>query len=285
MSNCAAIIARNAARLPQKTALVCEQRSLTYAQLEDESGRLAHGLNNLGLGRGAILPILLRRGCNGAVALLACWKAGLAACVLDMSYPAERLADIRRQCGTDAVLDENLFARLLDSETAEPAGRLPEPAPHDLALAVFTSGSTGRPKGVLLPHRTLSLAVKNARGWIREDDVMLSTASQSFIAMMFDLVSPLAVGGTVNIASDAVRKDVNMAAEHIRRQHISVAFMAPQMAAPFLEIADGALRLLFIGSERVRRLFSSRTTIVNSYGASETGGLLASFQVLSLIHI
>lgn len=279
MSNCAAMISRAAARLPQKTALVCEQRSLTYAQLEDESGRLAHGLKRLGLGQGAILPILLRRGCNGAVALLACWKAGLAACVLDMSYPAERLADIRRQCGTDAVLDENLFARLLDSETAEPAGRLPEPAPHDLALAVFTSGSTGRPKGVLLPHRTLSLAVKNARGWIREDDVMLSTASQSFIAMMFDLVSPLAVGGTVNIASDAVRKDVNMAAEHIRRQHISVAFMAPQMAAPFLEIADGALRLLFIGSERVRRLFSSRTTIVNSYGASETGGLLASFQV------
>lgn len=279
MSNCAAMISRVAARLPRKTALVCEQRSLTYAQLDGESSRLACGLAALCPGQDAILPILLRRGCNGAVALLACWKAGLTACVLDMSYPAERLADIRRQCGTDILLDGNLFDRLLDANASASSRPLPEQTPDAPALAVFTSGSTGRPKGVLLPHRALNMAVGGMTGWIREDDIMLSTASQSFIAVMLDLISPLVAGATVDIASDVIRKDVNMIAEHVRQRNVNVAFMAPQLAAPFLQIADGALRLLFTGSERVRRLFSARTVIVNTYGASETCGPFASFQI------
>lgn len=274
MSNCAAMISATAAKLPQKTALVCEQESLTYAELENNSSRLAHGLRGLGLEQDAILPILLGRGCNGAVALLACWKAGITACVLDMAYPEHRQADIRQQCGTDMLLDAGLLQNLLESMTL-PAVQLPEPELDSPALAVFTSGSTGRPKGVLLPHRALNLSVGGLRVWLREDDVMLSTASQSFIAVMLDLIAPLTVGATVNIASDAVRKDVNLAAEQIRKNGIGVAFMAPQMAAPYLEIADGDLRVLFTGSERVRRIFSQRTTVVNTYGASETCGPVA----------
>lgn len=273
------MISCTAAKFPEKTALVCEQRSLTYAELENESTRLAHTLRGLGLQQNAILPILLKRGCNGAVALLACWKAGLTACILDMTYPAQRLSDIREQCGTDLLLDASLFCELPDAETVLTSSSLQAPAPHDPALAVFTSGSTGHPKGVLLPHRALNLSVQGISAWLREDDIMLSTASQSFIAIMLDLVAPLAMGATVYIASDAVRKDVNLAAELIRGQSISVAFMAPQMAAPYLNIADGDLRLLFTGSERVRHIFSKRTTIINTYGASETCGPVASFQI------
>lgn len=279
MGNCAATISRTAMKLPEKTALVCEQRSLTYAELEGESTRLAHALIGLDLQPDTILPIRMQRGCNVAVALLASWKAGLTACVLDMTYPEQRQAAILEQCGTDLCLDANLYRKLLDNETVLPFSRLPEPAPFAPALAVFTSGSTGQPKGVLLPHHALNLAVQGITAWLREDDIMLSTASQSFIAIMLDLISPLVLGATVNIASDAVRKDVNLAAEHIKKHKISVAFMAPQMAAPFLDIADGALRLLFTGSERVRRIFSERTAIINTYGASETCGPVAAFQI------
>lgn len=279
MSNCVAMLSRTAARLPQKNALICERRSLTFANLDSETTCLAHGLRNLNLKHGAILPIMLHRGCNVATALLAGWKAGLTVCVIDESYPTQRQKDIREQCGTDVLLDENLFNDLLIATTPLPTAPLPQPSAHDPALAVFTSGSTGRPKGVLLPHQALGLAVQGVSQWLSEDDIMLSTASQAFIAIMLDLISPLVLGVTVNIASDAVRKDVQLLAEHIRANNISASFMAPQMAAPFLEIADGSLRLLFTGSERVRRLFSNQTAIINTYGASETCGPLVSFRI------
>lgn len=277
MNNCPELISLAAARFPHKTALLCERRSLTFAKLEKESSLLARTLSKLGLEKNAILPILLPRGCDVAVTLLAIWKAGLAGCVLDMSYPEERNLAIRRQCGTEYILDESVLARLREGNAESGAEPLPSPSPDDPALAVFTSGSTGQPKGVLLPHRALDLAARGTMRLLHEDDVMLSTASQSFIAIMLDLFAPLAAGLTVHIAPESIRKDVGMLAEYIRKEGIGVSFLSPQMAAPFLDMADGALRCLLTGSERVRNIWSNRTAIINTYGASETCGPLFYF--------
>lgn len=279
MSHCAAMISRTAVRLPEKTALVCGSRTMSFAQLENDSNRLALGLRELGSEASPILPVLLPRGCDVAVALLAIWKAGLTACVLDAAYPPKRQAAIREQCGTDLLLDEALLDRLRARPAAADTAPLPVPAPEDPALAVFTSGSTGQPKGVLLPHRALSLAVQGNMTLLREDDTVLATASQAFIAIMLELIAPLALGATVHIAPDHIRKDVRLVADYIRQRNISVSSIPPQMAAPFLSMADGSLRCLLTGSERVRRLWSTRTAIVCLYGASETCGPVACFPI------
>ncbi len=278
-TTCASMITAAATRLPDKIALICEQRKLTYRELDEESAKLAHALLTLGLKKNTILPILMKRGCNAVVAMLGCWKAGFASCMLDTNYPFQRQNYIRQQCGTDLLLDANLFDTLMDSTPILSAGSLPVTQPLDPVLAVFTSGSTGYPKGVLLPHKTLNLAVQSVVTQLREDDVMLATASMSFIAIVVDVISPLAAGATVSIASDIVRKDVNLIIEQIHKQNISAAFISPQMLVPLLEKADGFLRLIFTGSERVRRIFSEKTIIINSYGASETSGPLTFFQI------
>ncbi|EGW51740.1 hypothetical protein HMPREF1022_01281 [Desulfovibrio sp. 6_1_46AFAA] len=278
MNNCAALISSTATRLPGKTALVCGDHSMSFAQLEHKARRLASGLQTLGLERGSILPILLPRDLEVAVALLGAWKAGLAPCILDTGYPPDRLAAIRAQCGTKHLLDVGMLQRL-EALPPAPCAPLANPAPTDPGLAVFTSGSTGRPKGVLLPHRALTLATQGNMTMLREDDQTLSTASHSFIAIMVDLVAPLALGATVHIAGDDIRRDAALIAAYVRCHGITAALLSPQMAAPFLELADDCLRCLFTGTERVRRLWSERTRIVNLYGASETCGPLASFRI------
>ena len=278
MKSCAVLMSRTADRLPEKVALIDETRSLTFSRLEKRSRRLAAGLRRADIAPGTILPILLPRGLDVVVALLGAWKAGLVPSVVSPDYPAERVRLIRQECATGHLLHADLMAEMENSSPG-PGEEDASPAPGDPGLAVFTSGSTGTPKGVLLPHRALTLAVKGNMAMLREDDCVMSTASHAFIALMLDLVAPLALGATVHILPDSVRKDAARLASYAGEHNITASYIAPQMAAPFLELADGQLRCLFTGSERVRRLWSEKTAIINLYGASETCGPVTAFRL------
>ncbi|MDR0996932.1 MAG: amino acid adenylation domain-containing protein, partial [Zoogloeaceae bacterium] len=274
---CCAAIIRNAERFADKTALVHEGASLSYAALLARSRALAQTLRAGGVRAGQIVPVALPRGIEAVVALLGIWQAGGAPCFLNEDYPPERLALLRAQCHSDWVLDADWLAR----QTIPPHGGADVapylPAPDDPGLVVFTSGSTGLPKGVLLPHRTLALAAQGDAALFVEDDVHLATASFSFVALLPDVVAPLVAGATLHIAGEPLRRDVAGLARYVEAHAITTAVLQPQLARPFLAIADGRLRRILTGSERVERLWSAKTSIVNLYGASETGGPVVGF--------
>ena len=65
-----------AARTPEAIALVCNGRSLTYGQLDDRAKRLAHRLQNMGVGAETLVGIFMGRSVEMVAALLATLKAG-----------------------------------------------------------------------------------------------------------------------------------------------------------------------------------------------------------------
>lgn len=277
--SCLEMLSRTIERLPAKTAVACGDKSLTYAALGDYSRRLAAAMLKRGIGPGSIAPIFLPRGIDTMAAVVGAWKAGAAACVLSTDYPADRVAFICSECGAKQPLDAEWLAGAPAPGADLGDFREHVPAPEELALVVFTSGSTGRPKGVTLPQRTLSLNAKANVVFFREDDRWLSVASQSFVALTIDAIAPLIAGATLHIAADADRKDVVRVAAYAKEHDITMSFLPPQMAGPFLELADGQLRSLLVGSERVRNLWSAKTKIINVYGASETAALVSWFPV------
>ncbi|MET3498379.1 amino acid adenylation domain-containing protein, partial [Variovorax boronicumulans] len=93
-----------AQRAPDAVALVFEDESLSYAELDARANRLAHHLRSLGVGPDARVALLLERGVSMVVALLATLKAGGAYVPLDPSHPAERLAFMLRDCAPLVVL-------------------------------------------------------------------------------------------------------------------------------------------------------------------------------------
>jgi amino acid adenylation domain-containing protein len=217
-----------AARTPERPAVVSAEERLTYADLNGRANRLAHHLRALGIGVETRVAICLERSTAMVVAVLAVLKAGGAYVPLDPAQPAERLAFLLDDCGAAAVLTQERLAglfpaagvRVLRLDAAEEvtaiAGR---PAanpggvalPESLAYVIYTSGSTGRPKGVLVEHRSPVnlLAGLEAAVYAHHGEAPLAASLNAplfFDASMQQLVLLLA-GHTLHVVPEAVRTD------------------------------------------------------------------------------
>ncbi|MET0398145.1 MAG: condensation domain-containing protein, partial [Longimicrobiaceae bacterium] len=165
-----------AALRPGAPALVWGDAELTYAQLDARANRLARHLAGLGVGPESRVGVLLERGVELIVSILAVLKAGGCYVPLDPGYPAERLRMMLDDSSVRVLLSRSdvAFAAeagdvsvvLLD-EVADILARESAEAPRsgataeNLAYIVYTSGSTGRPKGVMVAHRhVVQLAVE-----------------------------------------------------------------------------------------------------------------------------
>ena len=162
-------------RTPSATAVVFEDQSLSYAELNERSNRLAHHLRTLGVKPDTRVAICVERSLEMMVGLLAILKAGGAYVPLDPAYPVERLRFMLQDSAPVALLTQEhlvgLFADVaevlpvLDLGVATPPwDEMPVSNPdpgavgltsRHLAYIIYTSGSTGMPKGVRSHTRTL----------------------------------------------------------------------------------------------------------------------------------
>ena len=162
-------------RTPRAPALVFDQETLSYAELNRRANHLAHWLIGQGVGPERLVGIALERSAELVVAVLGILKAGAAYLPLDPDYPPGRLAQMLEDAGavpvlTTAALQGRLPAGaaplvLLDSDKVR-AGVARSPdhdptngertcplRPEHPAYVIYTSGSTGTPKGVIIEHR------------------------------------------------------------------------------------------------------------------------------------
>jgi amino acid adenylation domain-containing protein len=155
--------ARAAAAAPSAEALRCGGVRLTFADVEGRASTLAAMLRRQGVPAGGVVGLLLGRSAAAIVAVLACWKAGIAYCPLSESDPPDRLARLCAELGLAAVLaaPETVTALpvpvlVIDGAAAGLAAADPFDGPppdeEDLAYVMFTSGSTGVPLAVEVTH-------------------------------------------------------------------------------------------------------------------------------------
>src|SRR5215510_6194097 len=67
---------QSARRFPEKTALICAERRLSYKQIEEQSNRLAHGLISMGIRRGDRVALYLDNSVESVLSIFAVLKAG-----------------------------------------------------------------------------------------------------------------------------------------------------------------------------------------------------------------
>ncbi|MFS0838324.1 amino acid adenylation domain-containing protein [Paenibacillus sp. 1P03SA] len=102
-----------AAQTPDKTAVVYEETSLTYGELNERANVLAHVLRRQGVNPDSLAAVLLERSADMVTAVLAIQKAGGAYIPIDPTYPEERIAYMLRDSGARVLLTQAALTDLL----------------------------------------------------------------------------------------------------------------------------------------------------------------------------
>ncbi|HEV2149751.1 MAG TPA: amino acid adenylation domain-containing protein, partial [Longimicrobiaceae bacterium] len=299
------LFAAQAARTPGRAAVSFEGESLTYAELDGRSNRLARWLRARGVGPEVPVGLCLERSLETVVAVLGVLKAGGAYVPLDPDYPAERLAYAVNDSGVGVVLTrEGVRGRLpaaaegalltvaLDAEWERIAGEddapLPETAgPGGLAYVIYTSGSTGRPKGVQVTHANVVRLFTATEPWFGfgEDDVWTLFHSYAFDFSVWEIWGALLHGGRLVVVPWETSRSPEAFRELLARERVTVLNQTPSAfrqliaedeAAPPEELA---LRWVVFGGEALEpgslrpwttRHGLERPRLVNMYGITET---------------
>ncbi|MEO3784918.1 amino acid adenylation domain-containing protein [Actinocorallia sp. B10E7] len=247
--------ARMAAERPDAVAIRHDGESITYAELDERSGRLAGHLADLGVGPETPVAMLLERGPQVLVSTLAVLKAGGYYVPIHHSYPAERRAWALRESGAPVLLIDEAFAdpgftpeaRTVRVDLPVDGPVLP-PAPvtpDRLAYAIFTSGSTGLPKSVGIAHREVVDFVTDDEVKVGGDRVLVFSA-HAFDASTYEMWTPLLNGGTAVIAPSG-ELDTEGFARIVEEERLTTAFVTTSlfnlMAAERPEVFAGLTRL------------------------------------------
>ncbi len=198
-----------------KTAARCQDKSLTYGELNVRANQLAHYLGRCGLQKGERVVVCAPPALEILVAILALHKLGAVYVPVDPGFPINRIAVILDEVqprlilglGDCAYLPPSFQKSFIDLTipTATGATAVENPAValalDDISHIFFTSGTTGKPKGVVATHANLLHYIKTAaeRFGFCSADKFIAAARFTFSISLFELLAPLAVGAEVNL--------------------------------------------------------------------------------------
>ncbi|WP_437334473.1 amino acid adenylation domain-containing protein [Sorangium sp. So ce394] len=286
-----------AERTPDATAVIFEDRRLSYRELDARANQVAHALRRRGVGPDGLVAVAAERSVELVVALLGVLKAGAAYVPIDPDYPAERIAFMLDDAAAPVLLTQwPVASRLpphraqllcLDADRAELDGEsTAKPAvavsPDNLAYTIYTSGSTGRPKGAGNTHRGLL----NRLQWMQEryaltaEDRVLQKTPFSFDVSVWEFFWPLITGAGLVVARPGDHRDGERLIGLIARNGVTTLHFVPPMLQAFLETPGASscasLRRVICSGEALpaelaRRCFERlpHAELHNLYGPTE----------------
>jgi amino acid adenylation domain-containing protein len=254
------LLSESAAKYPDREAIAFKDRTITYAELERESNKVAHMLVALKIAKGDRIGLYFNRGIESIISACGILKAGATYVPLDPASPVRRVTYIIEKCGIKSLLTlrekltkiEKVFPEhpplehivLMDGidpgvgsvgSTQLINGRsvpdeLGERAPivniidSDIAYILFTSGSTGNPKGVMISHLNSLTFVNSACDFFRieKEDRLSNIAPLHFDMSVFDIFVAFKAGACVVAIPETTAIFPVKLAEYIPEKKISV---------------------------------------------------------------
>lgn len=287
------LIAERAAQVPDKIAVVFENRSLTFKQVNEAANKLAKHLLTFNIQTGDIIGLAVDRSPEMVIALLAILKTGAAYVPLDPEYPKDRVEFMMEDSSakllltsdklkghfisaTQEVIIEDAINKL-DNYTANEPDTIV--IGNDLAYVLYTSGSTGKPKGVQIKHHNLVnflLSMQKEPG-LNSQDNLLAVTTISFDIAGLELFLPLLTGAKLIITDTITAKDGRALIDLVAEHQITVMQATPYTWRVMLEAGwetKFPIKILCGGEalpkDLINKLNARCNELWNMYGPTET---------------
>ncbi|MBS0151277.1 MAG: amino acid adenylation domain-containing protein [Nitrospira sp.] len=281
---------------PDAIAIVCGDHSMAYAELNARANQIAHGLNRMGVGRGALVGLCVERSIEMVAGLLGVLKAGAAYVPLDPENSPARLTFEVSQAGIAVILTQEKWqSRLPGSGTLlrcldfhgwtfanEPSSNPDRPVhPMQMAYVIYTSGSTGVPKGVAVTHRgVLNYTDFICRALRAEADLHFATVSTLGADLGNTVIfASLASGGCLHVIGYDMATDGRKFGEYCAKHPLDVLKIVPAHFQTLLATSEGTevlpRRLLVLGGDVLSHALANHVTtagrcrVLNHYGPTE----------------
>lgn len=296
------VFEQQVAQTPHALAAICDQRQLSYVELNTWANGVAHGLLGQGFPRETLITLWLDRELEFLAAMIGVLKAAYSYMPVDPALPHARIHTLLAESKSRLIITEArylsiareisgpevqivLLDALLNSgyPTTNPA--IPV-RPDQLAYIIFTSGSTGKPKGAMVEHRGMlnHLRAKIDVLQLTHHDRVAETATQSFDVSVWQFLSALMVGGVTVIFKGVTAWQPGLVLEEIRTHGVTVFETVPSHLIVLLDEIEESpaaadllpLRWLMLNGEQLlselcRRWFICCPDIplINAYGPTE----------------
>ncbi|MHC5939081.1 amino acid adenylation domain-containing protein [Nostoc sp.] len=276
---------------PNATALVLEDKELSYKELNIRSNKLAHYLKKLGVKAEVLVGLCVERCFDMVIGMLAILKAGGAYIPLDPSYPSERLNFMLEDAQVSVLLTHKRWIKGLGNHNSqvicldndweiiaqESEDNLISKAKVDtLAYVIYTSGSTGKPKGVKIEHRgLLNLVFWHQKAFtISPIDRATQICGVGFDACGWEIWPYLSTGASIYFVDDEIRQIPQQLRDWLISKAITITLLPTPLAEKILLLdfpKNAALRILFTGGDRLNQypLANHPFQLVNNYGPTE----------------
>lgn len=259
------MLRRSAARFPSKPAVLWQDQSLSYRELDEAANRLAHALLAAGVAKGGKIGIVCRNRIEYAVAFFGVARSGAVLVNVSTLYQPDELAYVLDKADVTLLFYEDIFADKIDAVRGRlpklercirigegggdqhfadfaRAGQAHEPQvellPTDPFCMTYTGGTTGRPKGVLCSHlnRYITAHTVAMEEALDERDVVGIVTPLFHVAALNIMFQPaVLVGATTTLLTKWSPEDF---CDMVGRTRMTAAFMVPTQIA--MTISDPA---------------------------------------------
>ena len=287
------IINNNILKYLDKTSLEIEDKCYSYRELDEFADRIAQRIireSKIVDDKGVYVGVCLPRKFCLLSAIWAICKLGYTYVPLDPELPIERMKYIIEDCKMPIIITEGNLTKqfsditvidLLEQEAEDNKEReisLIDDVNKKNAYVIYTSGTTGKPKGVPITYQNLlnmlhNLSLPSVFN-ISEKSKILNFASINFDASILEIYSGLFYGGTLIMATEKERRDVQLLSELIRKTGVTFMTLPPSLVVLFQDLNFKSLDTLAVVGEKmlpniVQRVNQYSYRLINGYGPTE----------------
>ncbi|MDF1757565.1 MAG: amino acid adenylation domain-containing protein [Legionellaceae bacterium] len=304
------LFAEQVKRVPNRIAIIYENKHLTYESLHYESNKLARYIRSKykqkfgsEMVSDTLISLCVERSLDTVIGILGILKAGGAYVAIDPQCPASRMRYILNDAGCPLLLTQDHILESIESFLPESTQAILIDhtnykdesikdlsvcvKPTDLAYVIYTSGTTGEPKGVMQPHTNVIRLFTSTDEFFGFNlhDVWTLYHSYAFDFSVWEIWGALFYGGKLVIPSYKDTRDIPRFYSLCCKHGVSVLNQTPtafQVLSDHIirsKIDDLTFRYVIFGGEAFHssqlydwwRVFGdSNPILVNMYGVTET---------------